>query len=104
MASLQRLAYRRGGALHHARPEACAVLLQCEAGMEPDVATLLAGWLHWHGRLPLQEACLAAEVAMDATVDTVSARMPAARMPAACMPFRMLQYKLRPVMLHAGMG
>ncbi|GLI63087.1 hypothetical protein VaNZ11_005989 [Volvox africanus] len=68
-ASLQRLAFRRGGKLHRARRDACAVLLHCEAGMEADVAVLLAGWLHWYGRLPLQEAILAAETAMGATVD-----------------------------------
>jgi hypothetical protein len=47
-ASLQRLSFRRGGSLHHAEPEHCAVLLHCDAGCEADVATLLAGWLHWH--------------------------------------------------------
>ncbi|GFR42195.1 hypothetical protein Agub_g3085 [Astrephomene gubernaculifera] len=67
------------------RAEACCVLVQCEceggeggagagggcmAGvLEADVAVLLAGWLHWYGRLPLQEAMLAAETAMGVTVD-----------------------------------
>ncbi|GIL77880.1 hypothetical protein Vretimale_6585 [Volvox reticuliferus] len=68
-ASLQRLAFRRGGKLHRARRDACAVLLHCDPGMDADVAVLLAGWLHWYGRLPLQEAILAAETAMGATVD-----------------------------------
>ncbi|GLC45010.1 hypothetical protein PLESTM_001675300 [Pleodorina starrii] len=68
-ASLQRLAFRRGGRLHRARRDACAVLLHCEAGMEGDVAVLLAGWLHWFGRLPLQEAILAAETALGTAVD-----------------------------------
>lgn len=70
-ASLQRLAFRRGGSLHHAAPEHCAVLLHCEAGSEANVAVLLAGWLHWYGRLPLQEASLAAEVAFQTAVDQV---------------------------------
>lgn len=53
-ASLQRLAFRRGGRLHRARRAACAVLLHCDEGMEADVAVLLAGWLHWYGKLPMQ--------------------------------------------------
>ncbi len=53
-ASLHRLWFRRGGRLHRARREACAVLLRCDGGMEAEVAVLLAGWLHWFARLPLQ--------------------------------------------------
>ncbi|KXZ52178.1 hypothetical protein GPECTOR_10g807 [Gonium pectorale] len=70
-ASLQRLAFRRGGRLARggARRDGCAVLLHCEEGMEADVAVLLAGWLHWFRRLPLQEAILAAETAMGTSVD-----------------------------------
>ncbi|KAG2483637.1 hypothetical protein HYH03_017515 [Edaphochlamys debaryana] len=69
-ACLQRLAFRRQGALSRARRGSCAVLLHCqEEGMAGEVAVLLAGWLHWYGRLPLQEASLAAETAMGAPVD-----------------------------------
>lgn len=45
---------RLHGALHHAPPDTCTVLLHCEEGMDAEVACLLAGWLHWYNRMPLQ--------------------------------------------------
>lgn len=45
---------RSHGGMHHAPPEGCAVLLQCSPGMEPQVACLLAGWMHWYCHLPMQ--------------------------------------------------
>lgn len=62
-ASLQRLSFRRlGSSLHHSTKERCAILLNCEEGVENEVGNLLAGWLHWYRGMPLQEAILSAEL------------------------------------------
>eukprot|EP00195_Chlamydomonas_chlamydogama_P000584 CAMPEP_0202922760 /NCGR_PEP_ID=MMETSP1392-20130828/78093_1 /ASSEMBLY_ACC=CAM_ASM_000868 /TAXON_ID=225041 /ORGANISM="Chlamydomonas chlamydogama, Strain SAG 11-48b" /LENGTH=614 /DNA_ID=CAMNT_0049616405 /DNA_START=224 /DNA_END=2068 /DNA_ORIENTATION=- len=69
-ASLQRLAFRRrGSSLHHSSPDRCAVLLHCEGGLTAEVTRLLAGWLHWYRRMPLQEAILSAELATGTAID-----------------------------------
>ncbi|KAL6749629.1 hypothetical protein V8C86DRAFT_3031853 [Haematococcus lacustris] len=70
-AAVQRLAVRRShGSLHHAPPPSCALLLHCtEAGLEGEVACLMAAWLHWYQRLPLQEALLSAEGALGCPAD-----------------------------------
>eukprot|EP00798_Chlamydomonas_sp_ICE-L_P009756 gene9756-7631_t len=69
-AALQRLSFRRKGSVHHALPEACALLIHCKEDVEEaQVASLLAGWLHWYRRMPLQEALLSAELAMGCQVE-----------------------------------
>ncbi|KAK9815612.1 hypothetical protein WJX72_006842 [[Myrmecia] bisecta] len=65
-AAMHRLVTRRGGM----RPEEAgghsnsSVLLHSQAGMEAQLAAVLAAWLHWYGGLPLAESLEAAELAL----------------------------------------
>jgi hypothetical protein len=46
---------RAYGSVQRSLPSSCAVLLHCnEPGMDAEVACLIAGWLHWYNRMPLQ--------------------------------------------------
>lgn len=57
-AALQRLVVRRGGIWRNQDlMEHCCILVHtAKACAATQLATLLAGWLHWYGRLDLQTA------------------------------------------------